>query len=173
MSNGSDTPKSGLWLSIFKEGITSVLALTILGFTFYMVVSVFNTGGLRVTTSDVEVKAVQDAFSRQKDILLYALSLLGTVLGYYFGRVPAELHAQQAQNQANKAQGEAAEAKTDASQANADKKKQADDFKRTLSVVRQSLDQPQVPPTLSLRAAKQQTGVEQAKAELDEALKMY
>jgi hypothetical protein len=31
-----------------------------------------------------------DAFQRQKDILLIAMGLLGTVTGYYFGRVPAE-----------------------------------------------------------------------------------
>jgi hypothetical protein len=172
MANQIDEERSGIWLNIFKEGITSLLGLAILGFALYMLISVFNAAG-RVSTGEAEAKAMQDAFGRQKDILLYALSLLGTVLGYYFGRVPAELHAQQAQNRANKAQGESEQARTEASQANAEKKVQADDFKRTLSIVRDALDQPDSPPTLSLRAPRKETGVEQAKAEVEEALKSY
>ncbi len=172
MANGVGEGRSGVWLSILKEGFTALLSFAILGFALYMLVSIFNAAG-RVSATEAEAKAAQDAFGRQKDILLYALSLLGTVLGYYFGRVPAELHAQQAQTQANKSQLESAQARTEATQATVEKKEQADDFKRTLSVVRDALDQPDTSPTLSLRAPKKQTGVEQAKAEIEEALKSY
>jgi hypothetical protein len=41
-----------------------------------------------------------DSFDRQKDLLLLAIALLGTVTGYYFGRVPAELRASQANQSA-------------------------------------------------------------------------
>jgi hypothetical protein len=56
--------------------------------------------------ADVE-KAKQyqiDAYNRQKDIMLYALALFGTVTGYYLGRVPAEANAKRAENAADSAQ---------------------------------------------------------------------
>ena len=57
-----------------------------------------------------ELKAKSEAYGRQKDLLLHVLSLLGTVTGYYLGRVPAEQRAQQAQQSANVAQGQLASA---------------------------------------------------------------
>lgn len=59
-----------------------------------------------VSTADVE-KAKQyqvDAYNRQKDVMLYALALFGTVTGYYLGRVPAEANAKRAENAADSAQ---------------------------------------------------------------------
>lgn len=50
------------------------------------------------------VKLQNDAFSRQKDIMLYALALFGTVTGYYLGRVPAEANARRAERTADTAQ---------------------------------------------------------------------
>jgi hypothetical protein len=47
-----------------------------------------------------------EAYNRQKDIMLYALALLGTVTGYYLGRVPAEINAKRAENAAVTAQGQ-------------------------------------------------------------------
>jgi hypothetical protein len=41
--------------------------------------------------------------SQSKDILLLVLGLAGVVVGYYFGRVPADARASQAQQQANDA----------------------------------------------------------------------
>jgi len=54
-----------------------------------------------------------------------------------------------------------------------DRKKQADDFKQTLSVVHAALEQPEAAPTLSMRAAKKENGVEQAKAEIEAALRSF
>ncbi|ATE59008.1 hypothetical protein CCZ27_02675 [Thauera sinica] len=45
-----------------------------------------------------------ESYNRQKDIMLYALALLGTVTGYYLGRVPAEINAKRAENAADTAQ---------------------------------------------------------------------
>jgi hypothetical protein len=50
------------------------------------------------------VKAHADAYARQKDIMLYALALFGTVMGYYLGRVPAEANARRAERTADAAQ---------------------------------------------------------------------
>jgi hypothetical protein len=50
------------------------------------------------------VKLQSDAFGRQKDIMLYALALFGTVTGYYLGRVPAEANARRAERTADTAQ---------------------------------------------------------------------
>jgi len=172
MAAGDGTSSYGVWLSALKEVITGLMALSILGFGLYMLASLFATGG-RVPSKDLDAAALKEAFERQKDVLLYGLSLVGTVLGYYFGRVPAELHAQQAQRRADKAQDDAVDAKTEASKAKTEKNEQANEFKRTLSVVKKSLEQPDTEPTLSLRANKKETGVKQAIAEVDEALKIY
>jgi hypothetical protein len=45
-----------------------------------------------------------DAYNRQKDIMLYVVSLFGTVTGYYLGRVPAEANARRADTAARAAQ---------------------------------------------------------------------
>lgn len=42
--------------------------------------------------------AMVEAYQRQKDILLIAIGLLGTVTGYYLGRVPAERTADAARD---------------------------------------------------------------------------
>jgi hypothetical protein len=60
--------------------------------------------------AEADVKARSDAFGREKDLLLYALALLGTVTGYYLGRVPAEARAQQAQQTASNSQNQLASA---------------------------------------------------------------
>lgn len=68
-----------------REGFTALLALAICGATLTMLV---------LTFSDARGDATH--LAQEKDILLYALSLFGAVIGYYFGRVPAELHASEA-----------------------------------------------------------------------------
>ena len=45
-----------------------------------------------------------DAYNREKDIMLYVVSLFGTVTGYYLGRVPAEVNARRADTAARAAQ---------------------------------------------------------------------
>jgi septal ring factor EnvC (AmiA/AmiB activator) len=49
-------------------------------------------------------KAKEDAYNHQKDVMLYALALFGTVTGYYLGRVPAEVNAKRAEQSADTAQ---------------------------------------------------------------------
>src|SRR3569832_1352314 len=50
-----------------------------------------------------------DAYNREKDIMLYVVSLFGTVTGYYLGRVPAEVNARRAETAASAAQQQLAE----------------------------------------------------------------
>jgi hypothetical protein len=102
---------TGDGVQIFRELVTAVISTTILGVSVWMMVNTYRFGSQEMLSqkSDekqnvAEVKAMADAFGRQKDLLLYALALLGTVTGYYLGRVPAELRAQQAQQTANTSQ---------------------------------------------------------------------
>lgn len=77
------------WMAATREITTTVIALTILGISVYMMLSTFS--------------AASD-FSQMKDVLLYALPILGTVMGYYFGRVPAERRAEASDQRAGAAQ---------------------------------------------------------------------
>jgi hypothetical protein len=92
--------------NVGREIVTAAIGLGIFVTTAYMLVRTFNYGaqgfGDEATPA---ARAMQAAYGRQKDMLLYALSLLGTVTGYYLGRVPAE-------RAADRAFGEAAHAKT-------------------------------------------------------------
>ena len=49
------------------------------------------------------VKTGTKNYADLKDVLAPALGLLGTVIGYYYGRVPAERHADTARDAANAA----------------------------------------------------------------------
>jgi len=80
-----------LILQAFKEIVTAVLGLMLVGWTVYLTHRTFNYVG--------DPAKVADA----KDVLMLALGLAGVVVGYYFGRVPADMHATQAQQQANAA----------------------------------------------------------------------
>jgi hypothetical protein len=91
-------------VQIFREVVTALISISILAVSVWMMVNTYRAGSQTMLSqksdekqNEAEVKAVADAFGRQKDLLLYALALLGTVTGYYLGRVPAELRAQQAQ----------------------------------------------------------------------------
>jgi hypothetical protein len=176
MPNQQQPDNSGVsfWsLATMKELITAALAVAIAYVALSMLKTTFNS----VANSDV--------FSREKDVLLYSLSLLGTVVGYYFGRVPAELHAQSATAQANKAQNQlqqtqsqltqmattAANAGTAATNAVASQEQMKQQVRSVLTIVRQNLQQSSSPPAAAIRAVPQATGLEQAIAEIDEALK--
>lgn len=179
MANSEGSDDKTPFLTGLKEIITALLAVTVLVVCAYMLVRTFNLGASRIDVGDDDtVKSMQDAFSRAKDVLLYALSLLGAVIGYYFGRVPAELHAQSAQkqatnaqNQLNQTQDKLAATTQSAAQAITDKKVQADEFKKTLSLVRSNLAQPSAAPVQAMRAMMQPSGNAQALAEIDEMLK--
>jgi hypothetical protein len=83
---------------VLRESITALLSLAIAAVALWMLVDTYVTGR--------GPALVNEAYARQKDLLLYALALLGTVTGYYLGRVPAELHAQNAEREAKQAQDE-------------------------------------------------------------------
>lgn len=122
-TNGAPTPAAsspspapaasttGDRVQIFRELVTALISIAILWVSVWMMVNTYRAGSQEMLSqkSDekqnaAEVKAMADGFGRQKDLLLYALALLGTVTGYYLGRVPAELRAQQAQQTANTSQ---------------------------------------------------------------------
>jgi hypothetical protein len=75
----------------FKEVVTAVLGVMVVGYTLYLACSTFSYVGK------------QSEMTHAKDVLMLMLSLAGVVVGYYFGRVPADARAAQAQDQANAA----------------------------------------------------------------------
>lgn len=67
------------WGQILRELVTTVISLLIVGLALLLLWDVY-----------CGAKTTADTFDRQKEILSLALGLLGTVTGYYFGRVPAD-----------------------------------------------------------------------------------
>lgn len=80
-----------LLLQALKELVTAALGLLIVIFTLFMAYRVFAYVG--------DSQRISDA----KDVLLLVMGLAGVVIGYYFGRVPADARAAQAQGQAEAA----------------------------------------------------------------------
>ncbi|HKR11079.1 MAG TPA: hypothetical protein VJT15_03395 [Pyrinomonadaceae bacterium] len=100
-------------LQWFRESIAGIISLVILAVAALMLLGTFNYAKENPLNGDATTLQLRkDAYDRQKDIMLYALALLGTVTGYYLGRAPAELHAQQAQKSANTAQQQLDKAQT-------------------------------------------------------------
>jgi len=85
------------WMQPLKEGVAAILALGVVGFTLSIALYAI-------------MHVAQDKFSSAKDIIMLLLGPFGTVLGYYFGRLPADARAAQAQQQTAQAQQQAAEA---------------------------------------------------------------
>jgi hypothetical protein len=83
------------WL---KEVVAAALGLLLVGGTVVMAFVI-------LTKTGPDLQAA-------KDILLVLTSLTGVVLGYYFGRIPSDARAAQAQQVADRAQQETAEVKT-------------------------------------------------------------
>lgn len=75
-----------------KEWVAALLSFAIVGFTLYFLYTMFGTP---------EVKNEQ--WERQSAMLQIAVSFAGAVIGYYFGRLPAEKAAAAAQQSANQA----------------------------------------------------------------------
>src|ERR1700761_1173015 len=96
------------WL---REGMAASISMVILALMTFTLIYTFKAAGSTpsfatgMKDEDVSrIKQVQfDAYTRQKDIMMYALTLFGTVTGYYLGRVPAEQNAKRAQNAADSA----------------------------------------------------------------------
>jgi uncharacterized membrane protein len=93
---GNETKTENQWTpeqsnQRLKEIITGILGVLIVISTLVLAFFTFLYAG--------EPTKISDA----KDILQVLLGIAGVVIGYYFGRVPAEAHAVQAQEQANEA----------------------------------------------------------------------
>jgi len=90
-----DTTEFG---QILREIVITVISLAIVFLALWFLWDVYGEA------KKVHEGAKLDTYHRQKDVLLLALGLLGTVTGYYFGRVPAERHADAARGAAKTAQ---------------------------------------------------------------------
>jgi hypothetical protein len=86
----------------FKEGVTALLGLIIVGYTLVM--------GWRVFSFVGDPQKMSDA----RDILMLMLGPAGVVIGYYFGRVPADARATHARQQADAASARAEQVNTEA-----------------------------------------------------------
>jgi hypothetical protein len=75
-------------LQALREAIAGAIGVVILGVTVYLAVLTFQRAGDQAKLTD------------SKDILQLMLGLAGVVLGYYFGRIPGDARAAQAQDQA-------------------------------------------------------------------------
>jgi len=99
-SGNQESPTKVPWtpeqkIQAFKETVTAILGLFVVGSTIYLAAKTFTYVGQENTMADA------------KDVLLLMLGLAGVVVGYYFGRVPADARATQAQDQANTATAQA------------------------------------------------------------------
>ena len=114
-----DDPKTGRetvvssaeGLQWMREGMAVLISAVILALAAWTICQTFLSAGTTARTSPysgvIDEKARQyqiDAYNRQKDIMLYVVSLFGTVTGYYLGRVPAEANAKRAERLADTAQ---------------------------------------------------------------------
>lgn len=93
MTNNEAEKTKSLWtpenkIQAFKEVVTAILGMLVVGYTLYLAVKTFGyVGDSKITDA--------------KDVLQVILGVAGVVIGYYFGRVPADARAVQAQEQAN------------------------------------------------------------------------
>jgi hypothetical protein len=113
-----------------REAITGLISLAILIVAMWAFVSTFAVG--REVFTGAEAAAKKEAYERQKDLLVIAIGLLGTVTGYYLGRVPAELRAQTAQGLLNDATTATAQANQNADRVKQDARAAADAALRAL-----------------------------------------
>ncbi len=95
------------WKAGIREIVATLMAVTILALATWMLSLTYLTAGKvkeDLAASPEIMQLHERAYTRQKDIMIYVFGLLGTVLGYYFGRVPAERRAERAENAAEQAQ---------------------------------------------------------------------
>lgn len=88
---GSQAASGGNWP---KEVVAAALSTVIVGFTMYFMWKMF----------EAPDNVGQTLWQHQSAILQVAVGFAGTVIGYYFGRIPAERAAATAQQAANSAQ---------------------------------------------------------------------
>jgi hypothetical protein len=88
-------------VGIGREIVAGVIGITILIITLVMMYETYHSAA-QAFPADNE-KSLFDAYTRQKELLQLALGLLGTVTGYYLGRIPAERAASRANQEATEA----------------------------------------------------------------------
>ena len=87
-----------------REGMTTFLAIVLLAVTMYMLADTYLVARASLAgRTDADARLALEAYARQKDVLTIAVGFLGAVIGYYFGRVPAEKRADTAEKQADQA----------------------------------------------------------------------
>jgi hypothetical protein len=89
-------------IQAFKEIVTALLGILVVVATIIIAANALGYVGKEQQMSDA------------KDVLLLMLGLAGVVVGYYFGRVPADARASEAQQQANAATSQAEQVSTQA-----------------------------------------------------------
>lgn len=103
-TSSSKSTRQGLsaeeFTTIFKEVVSALIALALVWTT------------VRTFMALLDLAGDATRLSQAKDLLTVLTGLLGVVMGYYFGRLPADARASQAQAQAAKAlvEGEQAQA---------------------------------------------------------------
>jgi hypothetical protein len=91
MAADPEEVKSAVRLQWLKEIVTAILGIGIVAYTLVMIGRAFDMAGETSRMGDV------------KDLLTFLTGFTGLVLGYYFGRVPADARATQAQQQIGQA----------------------------------------------------------------------
>jgi hypothetical protein len=91
MAADPEEGKSAVRLQWFKEVVTAVLGIGIVVYTLVMTGLAFGMVG--------DASRMADA----KDLLTFLSGFAGVVVGYYFGRVPADARTAQAQQQIGQA----------------------------------------------------------------------
>lgn len=120
-------PASTKDLAVVKETVATIIALLVTVLTMWMLYSTYIDAGekLQVTEQNLRQDEVYkeneklrlERQSSRKDVLLLSLGLFGTVMGYYFGRVPAERRAEKAEDSAERSESTARKAVQTATQA--------------------------------------------------------
>lgn len=136
-----------------REAIAALLSGAILVTTTWAFMRTFESGSL-IFAGDSAL-AAREAYERQKDLLMLALGLLGTVTGYYLGRVPAELRASAAQSAAERARAELASANSLLTQAATTATAATQDRERIRREAREAAD-------VALRALKEPLAIADA-----------
>lgn len=77
-----------LKLQAFKEAITGILGITLIAYTLF------------VAYRTLAFVGDQMRMAQAKDVLTLLIGLAGVVLGYYFGRIPADARAAEATDKA-------------------------------------------------------------------------
>lgn len=136
-TSGGGSAQGQSWL---KEIVTVVIALAVVGVSGWLLVNHYFSVKPFVVTNDLVGKpalyaaaqqAYQQYLSNQQDVLNIALGIVGVILGYFFGRVPAELRASKAEEVAQGNARTAADAVEDSHATRA----KLDDVKKTLSAL--------------------------------------